>query len=65
MSWSKAGTKRAWEVGQVVSCGFVKNLTVVGLHQDMTTWNNELVYTLTSQSGKAYEFRPHVGLTRV
>ena len=56
-------TKQVWEIDQVVSVGFMKNLRVIG-YKKTTDWKPD-AYLLESTKGVFYEFVPHNGLTRL
>lgn len=57
-------SKQEWEIGQKVSVGFMKDLTVV---KKIPTPNDFApdAYELVSEKGVRYEFVPHNGLHRI
>ena len=56
-------SKQSWEIGSRVKVGFM-TLTVIGMAQTPGDYKPD-EYHLVSDTGVAYVFVPHNGLTRV
>lgn len=52
-----------WEIGSVVSVGFMKGLVVESVRAEYDSMPD--IYTLMAPSGKRYEFIPHNGLSAI
>lgn len=53
----------SWEIGSIVSVGFMKNLKVTAIRQEKDSMPD--IYELISTKGVKYEFIPHNGLTKI
>lgn len=51
--------RQEWSVGQTVSVGFLRDLTIIGREKYGDAWR------LRAANGAIYSFQPHVGIERV
>ena len=56
--------KNKFELGGRVNVGFMKNLTVIAVHDEKRDWEAPH-YVLLSPKGVQYVFTPHLGLSRI
>ena len=56
--------KQAWNVGNTVSVGFVKNLLVVARIATPGDGRPDCYALLQQGTGRWYQFQPHLGLVR-
>jgi len=56
-------TKQSWKIGDKVSVGFMKNLTVIDIKPVYDYLPD--IYILESIKGIKYQFIPHNGLTKL
>ena len=56
-------SKQAWKIGDVVSVGFMKNLTVIEGPIAIKDFMPD-IYRLRARNGLVYRFIPHHGIER-
>lgn len=57
-------SKQNWEVGQIVSVGFLKGLTVTAKEPTPGDFRPD-AYHLIAKNGTRYVFTPHYGIERI
>jgi hypothetical protein len=61
---SGASAKQAWEIGEMVNVGFLKNLMVVAKEPTPGDYMPD-AWHLVSRTGAKYRFTPHLGVERL
>ncbi|MDB5397398.1 MAG: hypothetical protein JWM91_4904 [Rhodospirillales bacterium] len=57
--------KQKWEIGQVVSVGFISGLEVIGKVATPGDYKPDLWVLVQASTKRIYRFVPHSGLSRV